>query len=97
MKQRYVRPGGGLSDETIIVVRGGAHDATLLAEDARKAHAVHGVYAVSGFAADGVSVDELVQTTPLIRFGSLTLMTVGAMRGGCTSSSSPCMPETMPK
>ena len=43
MKQRYVRPGGGLSDETIVVVRGGALDATLVAEDARKAHAVYGV------------------------------------------------------
>ena len=32
------------------------------------------------FAADGVSVDELVQATPLVRFESLTLMTVGAIR-----------------
>lgn len=82
MKQRYVRPSGGLSDETIVVVRGGALDATLLAEDARKAYAVYGVYAVSVFAADGVSIDELVQSTPLVRFGSLTLMTVGAIRAG---------------
>ena len=62
------------------MVRGGALDATLLAEDARKAHAVYGVDAVSVFAADGVSIDELVQSTPLVRFGSLTLMTVGAIR-----------------
>lgn len=62
------------------MARGGALDATLLAEDARKAHAVYGVYAVSVFAADGVSIDELVQSTPLVRFGSLTLMTVGAIR-----------------
>ncbi|MCB0980256.1 MAG: hypothetical protein KDB17_06340 [Ilumatobacter sp.] len=62
------------------MVRGGALDVTLLAEDARRAFAVYGVYAVSVFAADGVSIDELVQSTPLVRFGSLTLMTVGAIR-----------------
>jgi hypothetical protein len=41
---------------------------------------VYGTYAVSVFAAHGVSVDELAQEPPLVRFEVLTLMTVGAIR-----------------
>lgn len=80
MKQRYVRPDGDLTDETVVVVRGGVLDPALLAADARRAHAVYGVYAISVFAADGVSVDELAQEPPLVRFERLTWMTVGAIR-----------------
>lgn len=64
MKQRYVRPAGDLTDDTVVVVRGGVLDPGLLAADARRAHAVYGVYAISVFAADGVSVDELAHRTP---------------------------------
>ena len=45
-----------------------------------RAHSIYGIYAVSVFAADRVTVDELVQTSPLIRFDVLTLMAVGAIR-----------------
>jgi hypothetical protein len=80
MKERYVRTGHELTDETVVIVRGGVLDPDLLAADARRAHAVYGVYAISVFAADGVSVDELAQEPPLVRFGELTWMTVAAIR-----------------
>jgi hypothetical protein len=80
VKQRHIRPSGVLSDDTVVVVRGGELRRELLVEDARRAHAVYGVYAISVFAADGVTVDELVQTSPLVRFESLTLMSVGSIR-----------------
>jgi hypothetical protein len=80
VKQRYVRPAGELTDETIVVVRGGELRRELLEADARRAHAVYGTYAISVFAADGVTVDELAQAQPLVRFEQLTLMTVGVIR-----------------
>jgi hypothetical protein len=80
LKSRYVRRGGELTDMTVVVVRGGDLDAPLLAADARRSHAVYGVYAISVFAADGVTVDELAQEPPLVRFERLTWMTVGALR-----------------
>jgi hypothetical protein len=80
MKQRFVRPGDELTDDTTVVVRGGELRRALLVEDASRAHAVYGVYAISVFAADGVTVDELVQTSPLVRFEQVTLMRVGAIR-----------------
>lgn len=61
MKQRFIRPDGELADDTMLVVRGGVLDRALLEDDARRAHAVYGTYSVSVFAADGVTVDELVQ------------------------------------
>ena len=80
MKQRHIRPGGGLSDETVVVVRGGELARELLERDALRAFEVYGALAISVFAADRVTVDELSQEPPLVRFGSLTLATVGAIR-----------------
>ena len=45
MKERYVRPGGELTDETIVVVRGGELRRELLEADARRAFAAYGTYA----------------------------------------------------
>jgi hypothetical protein len=80
VKQRYVRAGDELTDDTVVVVRGGELDRDLLVRDAQRAHAVYGTYAISVFAAVGVTVDELAQEPPLVRFESLTLTTVGAIR-----------------
>jgi hypothetical protein len=80
VKQRYVRPGGELTDETTVVVRGGELRRELLQADARRAFTAYGTYAISVFAADGVTVDELAQEQPLVRFELLTLMTVGTIR-----------------
>ncbi len=80
MKQRFVRLGGELVDETVVVVRGGALVREVIQRDAERAYRIYGTYAISVFAADGVSVDEMAQEPPLVRFESLTLMTVGAIR-----------------
>ena len=80
MKQRYIRPDGELTDDTVLVVRGGVLDRALLEDDARRAHAVYATYSVSVFAADGVTVDELVQEPPLVRFESFTLISVGTIK-----------------
>jgi hypothetical protein len=80
VKQRYLRPDGELSDETVVVVRGGELVREILEQDARRAYEIYGTYAISVFAADGVAVDELAQEPPLVRFTSITLMTVGAIR-----------------
>ena len=80
MKQRYIRPDGELTDETVLVVRGGVLDRALIEDDARRAHGVYGTYSVSVFAADGVTVDELVQEPPLVRFESFTLISAGTIK-----------------
>jgi hypothetical protein len=80
VKQRYLRPDGELSDETVVVVRGGELVREILEQDARRAHEIYGTYAISVFAADGVTVDELAQEPPRVRFAAITLMTVGAIR-----------------
>jgi hypothetical protein len=52
----------------------------ILEQDALRAHEIYGTYAISVFAADGVTVDELAREPPLVRFAAITLMTVGAIR-----------------
>lgn len=86
MKQRFVRPDDELTDETVIVVRGGALLREALEVDASRAFKAYGVHSISVFAADGVTVDRLAQQMPLVRFELLTLMTVGTVRAGGTSS-----------
>ena len=80
MKRRFVRPGDELSDDTAVVVRGGALDEGLLRADAARHHAVYGTYAVSVFAVRGLTLDELAQEAPLVRFAQLTITTAGAIR-----------------
>lgn len=80
VKQRYLRPGDDLGDDVTVVVRGGALDPVLLRQDALRNYAVYNTYGISVFAARGVTVDELAQQAPLIRFALLTVMTAGAIR-----------------
>lgn len=80
MKQRYVRLGDELDDDVTVVVRGGVLDPDLLRHDALRNQAVYGTYGISVFAARDLTVDELAQQAPLIRFEQLTLMTAGALR-----------------
>jgi hypothetical protein len=63
-----------------VVIRGGQLDPDTLRADAERYRAVYGVYGISVFAARGVTVDELAQQAPLVRFENLTLTTVGAVR-----------------
>lgn len=80
MKQRFIRVGDELADAITVVVRGGMLDADLLRQDAQRNYDIYGSYGISVFAARDLTVDELAQQSPLIRFAELTLMTVGALR-----------------
>ncbi len=80
MKQRYIRVGDQLTDDVAVVVRGGTLDRELLREDALRNYAIYGTYGISVFAVRDLSLDELAQQSPLIRFEQLTLVTVGALR-----------------
>ncbi|HEY3715586.1 MAG TPA: hypothetical protein VGL39_13755 [Jatrophihabitantaceae bacterium] len=80
MKQRYIRVGDELTDDVAVVVRGGPLDRNLLRDDALRNHAIYGTYGISVFAVRDLSLDELAQQSPLIRFEQLTIVTVGALR-----------------
>jgi hypothetical protein len=73
MKQRRLRDGDVVSEDTLLV-RGGELDAEVLAGDARRYHDVYGAYGISVFAVRGLSLDEMVQQVPLIRYRHLTLI-----------------------
>jgi hypothetical protein len=79
-KQRHLRPGDTLDDDDVVVVRGGELDADVLRADAERYFAVYGSYGISVFAARGVTVEELAQHPPLVRFAILTLVRVGVLR-----------------
>lgn len=80
MKQRFIRVGDELTDEVTVVVRGGELEPELLREDAQRNHSIYGSYGISVFATRDITVDELAQQPPLVRFARLTLMTAGALR-----------------
>ncbi len=79
-KHRYLRAGDSLDDDDIVVVRGGELDEETLRDDALRYHSIYGTFGISVFAARDVTVDELAQEPPLVRFPVLTLMRVGALR-----------------
>lgn len=79
-KRRHVRESDRLDDEDIVVVRGGTLGPATLRFDAERYHGVYGDFGLSVFAARGVAVDELAQSSPLVRFEVLTLVRVGALR-----------------
>ncbi len=80
VKRRHLRIGDELSDATAVVVRGGLLDSTLLRDDALRNHSIYGTYGVSVFAVRDLTVDELMQLAPLIRFPHVTVVRVGALR-----------------
>jgi hypothetical protein len=80
VKQRYVRVGDEIADNVSVVVRGGFLDADVLRTDSLRNFAVYGTYGVSVFASRDITLDEMAQAPPMVRFGQLTLMTVEALR-----------------
>ena len=74
MKLRRLRDGDVLEDGDIVLVRGGDLDPNILCEDAARYYSVYGVYGISVFAVRDVTVDELAQQVPLVRFDRLTLL-----------------------
>jgi hypothetical protein len=79
MKQRFIRPNDTLHDDEI-VVRGGPLDGGEVIEDALTVFDIYGVYALSVFALQDTTLDELAQQPPLIRYPELTLVRAGAIR-----------------
>jgi hypothetical protein len=76
MKLRRLRDGDVLENGDIMLVRGGYLDPDILRADAARYHSIYGVYGVSVFAVHDVTVDELAQQVPLIRFDRLSLLMV---------------------
>ena len=60
-----------------MLVRGGDLDPDILRADGMRYHSIYGTYGISVFALRDVTVDELAQQVPLVRFDRLTLLTVG--------------------
>lgn len=79
-KLRYIRVEDHLDDDDQLVVRGGRLDPAMIRADALRTYRVYGVYGVSVFAVRDITLDELAQQPPLVRFASLVLITVGALR-----------------
>ena len=73
MKLRRLRDGDVLEDGDIVLVRGGDLDLDILCVDAARYYSIYGVYGISVFAIRGVTVDQLAQRVPLVRFGRLSL------------------------
>jgi hypothetical protein len=80
VKLRYLRGGDALGDDEDVVVRGGELDPAVLQQDARRNHDIYGVYGISVFAVRGMTLDEMAQQAPLVRFGRLTLVKAGVIR-----------------
>jgi hypothetical protein len=80
VKQRHVRPGDDLRGDEVVVIRGGELDPTVLRSDALRYHSIYGTYGISVFAGRDVTVDELAQLPPLVRFEMLTLIETGVLR-----------------
>lgn len=78
-KGRHLRPGDSLEDE-VLVVRGGELQYEIIRSHAARYHDIYGVFGISVFAARGITVDEMAQQPPLVRFGVLTLVRVGVLR-----------------
>jgi hypothetical protein len=74
MKLRRLREGDVLDNGEVVLVRGGELDLAVLRTDALRYHAVYGSYGISVFAVRGVTLDEIAQQVPLVRFHSLTLI-----------------------
>lgn len=72
MKQRFIREGDELKDNSSIVVRGGPLDPEVITPDALRHHDIYGTYGISVFAIRDTTLDELAQQPPLIRFELLT-------------------------
>ena len=76
MKLRRLRDGDFLEDGDVVLVRGGDLDPDILCADAARYHSIYGIYGISVFAVRDVTVDELAQQAPLVRFDRLSLLKV---------------------
>jgi hypothetical protein len=79
VKLRRLREGGVL-DDGVVLIRGGELDPVALRADALRYRSVYGSYGISVFAIRDVTLDELAQQVPLVRFATLTLIKVKDVR-----------------
>lgn len=75
-----MRVGDRLDDDDTIVIRGGRLEPAMLRADAERYQGIYGEFGISVFATRDATVDELAQEVPLVRFETLTLVRVGALR-----------------
>jgi hypothetical protein len=80
MKRRFLRSGDELRDDESIVVRGGELEAKAIRADAARYFEVYETYGISVFALRDITLDELAQQSPLVRFKKLTIATAGVLR-----------------
>src|SRR5258708_12373847 len=80
MKVRYIRTGDVLDERDQVVVRGGDLEPEVIRADAQRTFDVYGMYGISVFSLRDVTVDELGQKPPLVRFAQLAVVTVGTIR-----------------
>ena len=76
MKLRRLRDGDVLENGDIVLVRGGDLDPDILSADATRYYSIYGVFGISVFAVRDVTVDELAQQVPLVRFERVSLLMV---------------------
>jgi len=95
MKPRRLREGDVLEDGGIALGRGGVLEPDILHADAMRYHRVYGSYGIPVFAVRGATLDEIAQQLPLVRFPTLRLIKVAAVRGaGCGWSRAGATPAT---
>lgn len=81
VKLRRLREGDVLEDGATVLVRGRELDPNLLREDAVRYHSIYGVYGISVFAIRGVTLEEMAQQVPLVRFERHSAEGRGCCRG----------------
>ena len=79
VKLRRLREGDVLNDGGVELVRGGGLDPEVLRADALRYHGVYGSYGISVFAVRGLTLEEMAQQVPLVRFDHLTLIRVASI------------------
>lgn len=76
LKLRRLRDGDVLDNSDIFLIRGGDLDPDILRADAARYYSIYGIYGISVFAVRDVTLDELAQQVPLVRFDRLSLLKV---------------------
>jgi hypothetical protein len=79
VKLRRLREGDVLDDGGVELVRGGGLDPEVLRADALRYHGIYGSYGISVFAVRGLTLEEMAQQVPLVRFDHLTLIRVASI------------------
>ena len=79
-KQRFLRRGDELTDDTMIVIRGGLLEEMLLRSDALRNFEVYGTFGISVFAIKDSTVDAVAAEARFGRFERLTLIRAGELR-----------------